>query len=171
MPLTEPTTNELKTVEIFTDGGCTGNPGPGGYGIILKHGEKTREISGGYRRTTNNRMELTAAIVGLESLRYPCAVTLYTDSQYVSNGISKGWAKKWRSNGWMRTPKDPAINPDLWAKLLDLCDKHQVTFSWVKGHAGHEENERCDRLAVAAAAQKDLPVDEEYERLTSGNKR
>ncbi len=165
MPLTEPTTTEMKTVEIFTDGGCQGNPGPGGYGVILKYGEKTKEISGGFRLTTNNRMELTAAIVALEALRYPCEVTIYSDSQYVGNGISKGWAKKWRSNGWMRTPKDPAINPDLWGKLLELCDKHAVTFVWVRGHAGHTENERCDKLAVAAAKSKDLPADVEYERL------
>ena len=156
---------ERKHIEIFTDGACTGNPGPGGYGVILTNGEKSTELSGGFRRTTNNRMELMAAIVGLQHLRYPCRVTLYTDSQYLSNGMGKGWAKKWRANGWMRTPKDAAINPDLWATLLDLCDNHDVEFVWVRGHDGHIENERCDRLSVSAASSRDLPVDEVYEKL------
>jgi ribonuclease HI len=155
---------EQKHIEIFTDGACTGNPGPGGYGVIVTQGGESKELSGGFRRTTNNRMELIAAIVGLQALESPSKVTLYTDSQYLANGISKGWAKKWRSNNWMRTPKDPAINPDLWATLLDLCDWHQVTFQWVRGHAGHTENERCDRLSVAAAGGRDLPPDHVYEK-------
>lgn len=152
-----------KKVAIYTDGACTGNPGPGGYGVILEHGDKRREISGGYRLTTNNRMELTAAIVGLEALRYPCDVTLYTDSQYLANGIEKGWAAKWRANGWRLASKQPAVNVDLWSRLLALCEEHNVRFVWVKGHAGHEENERCDQLSVAAASQKDLPPDPGYE--------
>jgi ribonuclease HI len=160
---TPKTSTELKHVEIYTDGACTGNPGPGGYGVVLKYGEKRREISGGYRRTTNNRMELSAAIVGLETLRYRCRVTLYTDSRYLADGITKGWARRWRANGWMRGPDAPAVNPDLWARLLDLCEAHDVQFVWVKGHAGHEENECCDRLSVSAAGAKELPPDREYE--------
>ncbi len=158
------TSTEIKHVDIYTDGACTGNPGPGGYCAILKYGAKVKELSGGFRLTTNNRMELTAAIVGLETLRYPCDVTLYTDSQYLSNGITKGWAKRWRSNGWIKGDKQPAINPDLWSKLLDLCDEHKVRFVWVRGHAGHEENERCDKLSVQAASGPDLPADKGYER-------
>jgi len=160
----EETPGVRKQVRIYTDGACTGNPGPGGYGVILEHGAKRRELSGGFRRTTNNRMELTAAIVGLQTLRYPCDVTLYSDSQYVVNGIQKGWAKGWRANGWRLASKKPAVNVDLWTLLLDLCEIHDVRFQWVKGHAGHDENERCDRLGVEAAAGKDLPVDEGYER-------
>jgi ribonuclease HI len=154
----------VKHVEIFTDGACTGNPGPGGYGVILAYGSKRRELSGGYRLTTNNRMELMAAIAGLEALRYRCKVTLYSDSQYVVNGISKGWAKRWRANGWMRNKDEAAVNADLWGRLLDLCAVHDITFSWVRGHAGHAENERCDRLSVAAATAEDLPIDEGYRR-------
>ncbi len=138
----------LKKVEIFTDGACSGNPGPGGYGVVLRFGEYEKELSGGEYETTNNRMELTAAIAGLEALKERCEVTLYSDSKYLIDAINCGWAIRWRENGWMRTKKDKAQNPDLWGKLLDLLDKHQVTLSWVKGHAGHPENERCDRLAV-----------------------
>ena len=137
-----------KQVEIFTDGACSGNPGPGGYGVILRYKGVSKELSGGEERTTNNRMELTAVITGLSALKEPCAVTLYSDSKYIIDAIQKGWAKKWRANGWMRNAKDPALNPDLWEKLLDLLEKHEVTFVWVKGHAGHPENERCDQLAV-----------------------
>lgn len=153
-----------KQVTIHTDGGASGNPGPGGWGAVLEWGDHRRELSGGYRLTTNNRMELTAAIRALEALKEPCDVTLFSDSQYVVNGVSKGWARKWRSKGWMRNKKERAINPDLWAQLLDLDDKHDVTWKWLKGHAGHEENERADELAVAAAKGDDLPVDLEYER-------
>ena len=152
-----------KHITIHTDGGASGNPGPGGWGAVLEWADHRKELSGGYRLTTNNRMELTAAIRALEALKEPCVVTLYSDSQYVINGISKGWARKWRSKGWMRNKKDPAINPDLWAQLLDLDDKHSVTWKWVRGHAGNTENERADELAVTAAKGKDLPVDEPYE--------
>ena len=145
--------NRMKQVEIFTDGACTGNPGPGGYGVILRYGTAEKELSGGEPATTNNRMELMAAITGLQALREPCRVTLYSDSQYVVNGITKGWAAKWRANGWMRSRSEKAVNPELWDELLTLCAKHEVTMVWVRGHAGHPENERCDRLAVAAAAQ------------------
>ncbi len=140
---------ELKHVDIFTDGACSGNPGPGGFGVILKYRGTEKEISGGEAETTNNRMELSAAIAGLEALREPCSVTLYSDSKYLIDAIKCGWAVKWRANGWMRTKKDRALNPDLWERLLQLLEIHKVELVWVKGHAGHPENERCDRLAVA----------------------
>ena len=139
----------MKQVELFTDGACSGNPGPGGWGAILRYHGVEKELSGGEANTTHNRMELCAVIYGLKALKEPCAVTLYSDSQYVCNALKLGWAKKWRANGWMRNKKDPALNPELWGELLDLCDKHQLEIIWVKGHAGHPENERCDRLAVA----------------------
>ena len=138
-----------KRVEIFTDGACSGNPGPGGYGAILKYGEHIKELSGGEEQTTNNRMELTAVIVALEALKEPCSVLLTTDSKYVVDGIEKGWAKSWRENGWKKKDKKPALNPDLWGRLLDILEVHEVKFNWVKGHAGHPENERCDELAVS----------------------
>lgn len=141
----------VKNVEIFTDGACKGNPGPGGWGSILRYKTTEREISGGEANTTNNRMELMAVIKALEMLKEPCKVTLYTDSQYVANALKLGWAKKWKANGWMRNKKEKALNPELWDKLLTLYDAHKVDVVWVKGHAGHPENERCDRLAVAAA--------------------
>lgn len=137
-----------KRVEIFTDGACSGNPGPGGYGAILRYGEHIKELSGGEEQTTNNRMELTAVITALEALKEPCLVILTTDSKYVVDGIEKGWAKSWRENGWKKKDKKPALNPDLWGRLLDLLEVHEVKFNWVKGHAGHPENERCDELAV-----------------------
>lgn len=137
-----------KRVEIFTDGACSGNPGPGGYGAILRYGEHIKELSGGEEQTTNNRMELTAVITALEALKEPCSVVLTTDSKYVVDGIEKGWAKSWRENGWKKKDKKPALNPDLWGRLLDLLEVHEVKFNWVKGHAGHPENERCDELAV-----------------------
>lgn len=152
-----------KHVTIYTDGACTGNPGPGGYGVVLLYGEHRRELSGGFRRTTNNRMELMGPIEGLQALNQSCRVTLHSDSQYVVEGIEKGWAKRWRGNGWMRNKREQAVNPDLWGKLLDLCETHDVEFRWVRGHAGDVENERCDQLAVEAAHRKDLPVDEGYE--------
>ncbi len=139
----------LKQIEIFTDGACSGNPGPGGYGVILRYNGKEKELSGGERSTTNNRMELTAVIEGLAALKERCQATLYTDSKYVADAISKGWAKKWQKNGWKRGGNEPALNPDLWERLLQLLEEQQVTVVWVKGHAGHPENERCDRLAVA----------------------
>jgi ribonuclease HI len=154
--------DEVKEVIIYTDGACLGNPGPGGYGAVLLHGPHRKEVSGGYSRTTNNRMEIMAAIAALESLTQPCRVTLHSDSQYVVNAITQGWARRWKSNGWKRNRQEPAINPDLWDRLLGLCDQHQVEFRWLRGHAGNAENERCDRLAVAAARQADLPVDPGY---------
>ena len=144
---------EKKTVYIFSDGACSGNPGPGGYGVILRYGDKEAELSGGEKQTTNNRMELTGVIKGLEALKYPCRVIIQTDSRYVVDGITKGWAKSWRKRGWVKSDKKPALNPDLWGRLLDLLEIHEAEFTWIKGHAGHEENERCDRLAVA---QRDL---------------
>ena len=139
----------MKEVKIFTDGACSGNPGPGGWGAILKYGGKVKELSGGEKNTTNNRMELTAAIKGLSALKEPCSVTLTTDSKYVADGITLGWAESWRKNGWRKADKKPALNPDLWEELLNLCEKHEVKIVWVKGHDGHPENERCDQLAVA----------------------
>lgn len=136
-------------VTIYTDGACSGNPGPGGFGAILMYGEHKKELSGGEAETTNNRMELMGVITALKALKRPCTVHLYTDSQYVVNAIEKGWAKKWRSNGWMRNKKDKAMNPDLWQELLELLEVHQVTFHWVKGHAENPYNNRCDELAVA----------------------
>lgn len=141
----------MKKVEIFTDGACKGNPGPGGWGAILRYNGTEKELSGGFAETTNNRMELTAVIEALSALKEPCDIILYTDSQYVCNAITKGWAKKWQKNNWMRTKKDPALNKDLWEKLLLILDKHNVKFIWLRGHNGHPENERCDRLAVNAA--------------------
>ena len=141
----------MKKIEIFTDGACSGNPGPGGYGVILRYKGNSKELWGGDPSTTNNRMELTAVIAALSALREPCTVTLTSDSQYVINGIEKGWAKAWRARGWRKADKSPALNADLWARLLDLLDVHTVTFVWVRGHAGHPYNERCDRLATAVA--------------------
>jgi ribonuclease HI len=152
-----------KDVTIYTDGACIGNPGPGGYGTVLLHGSHRKELSGGYRLTTNNRMELMAAIVGLRALTSTCVVTLHTDSQYLRNAMAKGWAKRWRANGWKRNNKDRALNPDLWEQLLDLCDRHRVKFVWVRGHAGDLENERCDQLAAASAHRENLPSDTGYE--------
>ena len=137
-----------KTVYIFSDGACSGNPGPGGYGVILRCDGKEKELSGGDSHTTNNRMELMGVITGLEALKMPCRVILQTDSKYVVDSVTKGWAKGWRKNGWVKSDKKPALNSDLWERLLDLLEIHEVTFNWIKGHAGHEENERCDRLAV-----------------------
>ena len=160
-----------KHVIIYTDGACTGNPGPGGYGVVLIYGEHRRELSGGYRRTTNNRMELMGPIKGLEALNQSCRVTLHSDSQYVVEGIEKGWANRWRGNGWMRNKREQAVNPDLWGRLLDLCETHEAEFRWVRGHAGDPENERCDQLAVQAAHQKDLPADEGYESPSLAQRR
>lgn len=149
----------MKNVEIFSDGACSGNPGPGGFGVILRCNGVEKEISGGYKNTTNNRMEIMGAIVGLEMLKEPCEVTITTDSQYLVNAIEKGWARKWKTNGWMRNSKEKALNADLWDRLLNVIAKHKVRFQWIRGHAGHAENERCDRLAVQAASRSDLPED------------
>ncbi len=138
----------MKKVEAFTDGACSGNPGPGGYGVILRCEGREKEISGGEPHTTNNRMELMGVITALEALKYPCAVTITTDSKYVVDGITKGWAKSWKSRGWKKSDGKPALNPDLWERLLGLLEIHQTEFRWIKGHAGHPENERCDALAV-----------------------
>lgn len=143
----------IKFVEIFTDGACSGNPGPGGYGVVLRYGTREKELSGGDSSTTNNRMELLGVITGLAALKEPCQVTLTTDSKYVVDSITKGWVYNWKKNNWIKSDKKPALNVDLWEKLLPLLEKHKVTFNWVKGHAGHPENERCDRLAVE---QRDL---------------
>lgn len=136
-------------VDIYTDGACSGNPGPGGWGAILVSGKNEKELSGGEPQTTNNRMELSAVIFALTALKRRCDVTLYTDSKYVVDAITKGWALKWKSNNWMRTKTDKAMNPDLWEQLLGLLSQHDVAFVWVKGHAGHKYNERCDQLAVS----------------------
>ena len=149
-------------VTIYTDGACIGNPGPGGYGAVLLSGEHRKELSGGFANTTNNRMEILAAVVGLESLKKPSAVTIYSDSRYLVDAIEKGWALKWQANGWMRNKKERAVNPDLWERLLDLTKQHDVAFRWVRGHAGNKENERCDKLAVAAAKGRNLPADSGY---------
>lgn len=141
----------MKKVELFTDGACSGNPGPGGWGAILRYNGHEKELSGGEADTTNNRMELMAVIEGLQALKEPCEVTLTSDSQYVCNAISKGWAKSWKKNGWIKSDKSPAKNPELWDRLLDLLERHRVTVVWVRGHNGHPENERCDELAVAQA--------------------
>ena len=143
----------MKEVTIYTDGACSGNPGPGGWGAILEYRGVSKEISGGEANTTNNRMELTGVISALSALREPCRATIYTDSRYVVDGIEKGWAEKWRENGWMRNKKEKALNPELWEKLLELTEKHEVSFVWVKGHAENEKNNRCDELAVIKAKE------------------
>ncbi len=138
-----------KKVEIFTDGACSGNPGPGGWGAVLRYNGIEKELCGGEKNTTNNRMELTAAIMALSALKMPCDVTLTSDSKYLIDGLQKGWAKGWRARGWKKSDGKPALNPDLWEKLLQLCQTHNVTLVWIKGHNEHPENERCDRMAVA----------------------
>jgi ribonuclease HI len=150
-------------IVIYTDGGALGNPGPGGYGALIVQDGKTRELSKGFRMTTNNRMELMACIAALSAVKKPSAIVLHSDSRYVVNGISKGWAKKWKANGWKKSDKSPALNPDLWDQLLKLCAKHDVEFRWVKGHAGIAGNERCDELAVQSASGRKLAVDKAYE--------
>lgn len=151
---------ERKRVEIYTDGACSGNPGPGGYGVILRYKQHEMELSGGAADTTNNRMELSAVIAGLEALNEPCDVTLYSDSKYFIDAIEQGWAVKWKAKGWMRTSKEKALNPDLWEKILQLLDHHNVELVWVKGHAGHKENERCDQLAVAESKKYATAINE-----------
>ncbi len=138
----------MKKVEIYSDGACSGNPGPGGFGTIIVYKGIEKEISGGEKNTTNNRMELLGAISGLEALKEPCEVILTSDSRYLVDGITKGWAKSWRAKNWIKSDKKPALNPDLWGRLLDLLEKHKVEFVWVRGHVGHPYNERCDKLAV-----------------------
>ena len=138
----------MKKIEMFTDGACSGNPGPGGWGTILRYGKTEKELCGGEADTTNNRMELTAVIEGLSALKEPCEVELYTDSKYVCDAVLKRWVYSWKANGWKKADKKPALNVDLWEKLLALLDEHKVNFNWIKGHAGHDENERCDKMAV-----------------------
>ncbi len=156
----------MKHVIIYTDGGALGNPGPGGWAAVLSYKDTRRELSGGFRNTTNNRMELLAVIKALEKLKYPCRATVYSDSRYLVDGVNRGWARRWRAKGWMRTKTDPAKNADLWARLLDQCARHEVEMKWVKGHAGIAGNERCDALVRQVSARKDLPPDKNYE---SGN--
>ncbi len=153
----------LPKVTIYTDGACLGNPGPGGYGAVLIYGDHCKELSGGYRLTTNNRMEIMAAIAALSALKTRCQVELYSDSQYVVNAMTKGWVTRWKAKNWMRTKEEKAKNPDLWEKIIELCSRHQVAFHWIKGHNNHLENDRCDQLAVAAASTEALPADVGYE--------
>jgi ribonuclease HI len=152
-------------VEIYTDGGCEPNPGAGGFGVVLLHPKtkQRKEDSGGFRKTTNNRMEIFAAIKGLELLKQSCKVTLYSDSQYVVKAMMEGWVATWKKKNWWRTKTERRENMDLWQRLDGLCQKHQVEFRWVKGHAGNLENERCDKLAMAALCQPNLPTDDGYE--------
>ena len=159
----QPGSNTLPEVEIYTDGGCEPNPGAGGYGVVLAHPRKRTETSGGFRKTTNNRMEIFAVIAGLEMLTYRCKVTVHSDSQYVVKAMMEGWVAAWKRKGWWRTKTERPENVDLWKRLDALRQMHQVEFRWVKGHAGHAENERCDQLAMAALRQPNLPVDDGYE--------
>lgn len=159
-------TEKQHKVIIYTDGGSLGNPGPGGYGAVLLYKDVRKELTGGYKLTTNNRMELTAAIEALKALKTPCKVTLYTDSQYLVNGITKGWARRWKANGWKRNKTDMAENVDLWDELLKLTDKHEVEFKWVRGHAGNKENEACDQLCRRSSSGTDLKEDKGYIRFS-----
>ena len=152
----------LKTVSIFTDGSCLGNPGPGGYGVVLSYQQHKKELSGGFRQTTNNRMELLAAIVALESLKTPCLVELTTDSQYVRLGITQ-WLAGWKRNQWRTSQKKPVKNQDLWQRLDAAAQRHQIHWHWVKGHTGHPENERCDELARTAATEAATAIDDGFE--------
>ena len=153
----------FKQVTIYTDGACLGNPGPGGYGVVLLYGNHRKELSAGFRLTTNNRMEILAAIIGLQSLRERCQVVLYSDSQYLVNAMQLGWAARWRANHWLRNKREKALNPDLWEQLLRCAETLDVEFRWLRGHAGHPENERCDQLAMAAAKGDNLAIDFGYE--------
>lgn len=152
----------MKMVTIYTDGACSGNPGPGGYGVVLLYGSARKELSEGYRLTTNNRMEVLAVIKGLEALKEPCQVTLYSDSKYVVDAITKGWVTRWKAKGWYRNAKEKASNVDLWERLLTQLERHEVEFCWVKGHADNPGNERCDELARMAIANGDLKEDTNY---------
>lgn len=165
LPSEEPEDDDLISdrIIIYTDGGARTNPGIGGYGVVLKHKAHRKELSGGFRLTTNNRMEILACIEGLRALKRKSDVVLFSDSQYVVNSMSKGWARRWKAQGWMRKGGNRAENPDLWQQLLDLCDYHKVEFRWLKGHNGTAENERCDQLATEAAKGTDLAIDTVYE--------
>ncbi len=155
--------NDPKHVTVWTDGACVGNPGPGGYAAVLLYGEHRKELAGGFRRTTNNRMELMAAIAALKALKKPCRVTVHSDARYLVDGVMTGAMRRWRAAGWRRG-SDTVPNADLWQELLDLCEQHEVTLVWVPGHAGAAENERCDRLSVEAAQAEGLPPDAGYEQ-------
>lgn len=157
---------DRKHVRIYSDGSCLGNPGPGGYGVVLVYGDNRKELSLGFRLTTNNRMELLAAIVGLEALKQPCKVTLTSDSQYMRQGITQ-WIRNWKRNGWRTASKAPVKNADLWRRLDEAAQRHEVEWKWVKGHAGHKENERCDTLARTAAETRPKQADEGYEALNT----
>ncbi|MCC8014948.1 MAG: ribonuclease HI [Eubacterium sp.] len=152
----------MKKVDIYTDGACSGNPGKGGAGAVLMYGEHKKEMAEGFLKTTNNRMEIYAVIMALSVLKVPCEVMLYSDSRYVVDAINKGWVKKWKANGWMRTKTDKALNIDLWERLLELLDIHKVTFNWVKGHASNPYNNRCDELATGAIKGENLKEDVNY---------
>lgn len=160
-------------VVLYTDGSALDNPGPGGYGVVIREkGEKRRELSGGFRMTTNNRMEMLACIVGLREFKKRTRICLFSDSRYVVNGITRGWARNWRARGWKKSDGESALNPDLWKVLLDLCDFHDVDFHWVKGHAGNPDNERCDQLATRAAANRSgHAIDHVYESEVLTRKR
>ena len=149
----------MKKVLLYTDGSCLGNPGPGGWGAILRHDGREKELSGAFAGTTNNRMEITAVLEGLCALREPCIVDIYTDSQYVRKAVSDGWLENWQRNGWRTSAKKPVKNQDLWQRLLPLLQRHRVNFHWIRGHAGYPENERCDALARIRAGCADLPQD------------
>lgn len=166
-PVAETGAGRSQRIVIYTDGSSLGNPGPGGYGVVIPSNGGRRELSGGFRRTTNNRMELLACIVSLEQFESPAAVDLYTDSRYVADGMTKGWAKRWQRNGWRKSTGAQALNIDLWERLLALCNRHDVNFIWVRGHAGNPGNERCDALATQAAAQPNLPADKAYEAVVA----
>lgn len=155
----------MKKVEIYTDGACTGNPGNGGYGAVLIYNGAEKRISAGFRKTTNNRMELMAAIEALKLLREKCEVILYSDSKYLTDAVNAGWIDSWVKNGWKKSDKKPVLNRDLWEKLLELTGQHTVSFVWVKGHAGNEYNEVCDALAVEAYTNNSVGIDEEYEKI------
>ena len=162
--------DDPKAVTIYTDGGAEPNPGPGGYGVVLIYGNRRKELYGGFRLTTNNRMEFLAAIVGLESLTQTCKVQLYSDSKYLVDAMTQGWVDRWKTKGWRRG-KQEILNSDLWVKLAALCERHKVEFRWVKGHAGNLENERCDKLSMQFLGKVGLPVDEGYELRPQGEKR
>ena len=155
-----------KEVKIYTDGASSGNPGPGGYGVVLLHNRHRKELSGGFRKTTNNRMELMAVIEGLKALKKKCKVTIYSDSKYIVDAIELGWLENWINKNWKKSNKEKVLNTDLWQQLYDLLKEHEVKFEWVKGHDGNPENERCDVLAVSAYQKAKLPADQVYERLT-----
>jgi len=159
----------LKEVKIYTDGASSGNPGPGGYGVVLLYNGHRKELSGGFRKTTNNRMELMAVIEGLKALKTKCKVIVYSDSRYIVDAIQNGWLDRWAAKGWMRNKKDKVLNPDLWKELYGLLKEHEVEFNWVEGHKGDLENERCDILAVKASQKDNLPPDINFESSLEKN--